>query len=205
MRADRGVIEGMNRLMGCTAPPLSAEPVTLPPAMHYSIYSTRPPANANQPNPFRPNPASVVGTNDAAVTGVAHGLDALDVTPLLEEPLVVVFSRWSENPAAALAEAIAEAEGGVSTDSAVAALERAQSERDVYLILDQIEEYFLYHADDAGTGSFAEALPALLSAPHRVNVLVALREDSLAKLDRFTGRIPGLFGNTLRLDPLSPY
>ena len=31
---------------------------------------------------------------------------------------------------------------------------------------------------------------------------MALREDSLAKLDRFTGRIPGLFGNTLRLDRL---
>ena len=30
MRADRGVIVGMNRLMGFTAPPLSAEPVTMP-------------------------------------------------------------------------------------------------------------------------------------------------------------------------------
>jgi WD40 repeat protein len=33
-------------------------------------------------------------------------------------------------------------------------------------------------------------------------VLVSLREDSLARLDRFTGRIPGLFSNTLRLDRL---
>ena len=72
----------------------------------------------------------------------------------------------------------------------------------MYLVLDQAEEYFLYHADDSGPGSFAEALPALLSAPYRVNVLVSLREDSLAKLDRFTGRIPGLFANTLRLDRL---
>ncbi len=63
-------------------------------------------------------------------------------------------------------------------------------------MLDQAEEYFLYHADDGGIGSFAEALPALLAAPRRVNVLVSLREDSLAKLDRFTGRIPGLFANT---------
>ena len=50
--------------------------------------------------------------------------------------------------------------------------------------------------------SFAEALPAVLSAPLRVNVLISLREDSLAKLDRFTGRISGLFANTLRLDRL---
>jgi WD40 repeat protein len=141
---------------------------------------------------------SGVGKSSLLRAAVARSLRELP-----EEPLVVVFSRWNENPAAALAEAVSEAEGGGdSNGSAVAALERAQSERDVYLILDQIEEYFLYHADDAGAGSFAEALPALLSAPHRVNVLVALREDSLAKLDRFTGRIPGLFGNTLRLDRL---
>ncbi len=42
----------------------------------------------------------------------------------------------------------------------------------------------------------------MLAAPLRINVLVSLREDSLAKLDRFTGRIPGLFANTLRLDRL---
>ena len=42
----------------------------------------------------------------------------------------------------------------------------------------------------------------MLASPLRVNVLVSLREDSLAKLDRFTGRIPGLFANTLRLDRL---
>ena len=69
-------------------------------------------------------------------------------------------------------------------------------------MLDQAEEYFLYHADDSGPGSFAEALPTVLATPLRVNVLVSLREDSLAKLDRFTGRIPGLFANTLRLDRL---
>jgi len=140
---------------------------------------------------------SGVGKSSLLRAAVARSLRALP-----EEPLVVVFSRWSENPAAALAEAIAEAEGGASNGSPVDVLERAQSGRDVYLVLDQTEEYFLYHADDGGPGSFAEALPAVLTAPYRVNVLVSLREDSLAKLDRFTGRIPGLFGNTLRLDRL---
>ena len=91
---------------------------------------------------------------------------------------------------------------GTAATSPLAALEHAQAGQDVYLVLDQAEEYFLYHADDAGPGSFAEALPGVLAAPLRVNVLVSLREDSLAKLDRFTGRIPGLFANTLRLDRL---
>ncbi len=139
---------------------------------------------------------SGVGKSSLLRASVARSLRELP-----EEPLVVVFSRWSEDPEAALAEAVA-AYGGGRNGSAVAALEHAQSERDVYLVLDQAEEYFLYHADESGPGTFAEALPSVLAAPLRVNVLVSLREDSLAKLDRFTGRIPGLFANTLRLDRL---
>jgi WD40 repeat protein len=140
---------------------------------------------------------SGVGKSSLLRAAVARSLRELP-----EEPLVVVFSSWSEDPSVALAEAVAEADGGAPDGSAAAALETVQQRRDVYLVLDQAEEYFLYHADDGGPGSFAETLPALLAAPLRINVLVSLREDSLAKLDRFTGRIAGLFSNTLRLDRL---
>ncbi len=140
---------------------------------------------------------SGVGKSSLLRAAVARSLRSLP-----EEPLVVVFSRWSEDPASALVEAIGEVAGTGADGAPLDALERAQSDRDVYLVLDQAEEYFLYHADDRGPGSFAEALPAVLATPYRINVLVSLREDSLAKLDRFTGRIPGLFANTLRLDRL---
>jgi Novel STAND NTPase 1/WD domain, G-beta repeat len=140
---------------------------------------------------------SGVGKSSLLSAAVARSMRRLP-----EQPLVVVFSRWSDDPAASLAEAVAEAEGSARDGSALEVLERAQAARDVYVILDQAEEYFLYHADDTGPGSFAETLPTLLSGPNRVNVLISLREDSLAKLDRFTGHIPGLFGNTLRLDRL---
>jgi WD40 repeat protein len=140
---------------------------------------------------------SGVGKSSLLRAAVARSLRALP-----EEPLVVVFSRWSHDPGSALAEAVSNADGAERNGSAFRTLEHAQTQRDVYLILDQAEEYFLYHADDAGPESFAETLPAVLSGLYRVNVLVSLREDSLAKLDRFTGRIPGLFANTLRLDRL---
>ena len=140
---------------------------------------------------------SGVGKSSLLRAAVARSLRELP-----EEPLVIVFSRWSDDPATALAEAVGEASGSDPNGSPFEALERAQSGRDVYVVLDQAEEYFLYHADDSGPGSFAETLPAVLAGPYRVNVLVSLREDSLAKLDRFTGRIPGLFSNTLRLDRL---
>lgn len=140
---------------------------------------------------------SGVGKSSLLSAAVARSMRELP-----ERPLVVVFSRWSDEPIAALADAVAEAEGSVRNGSALEVLERVQAKRDVYVILDQAEEYFLYHADDAGPGSFAETLPALLSGRNRVNVLISLREDSLAKLDRFTGHIPSVFGNTLRLDRL---
>jgi WD40 repeat protein len=141
------------------------------------------------------------GPSGVGKSSLLHAAVARSLRALPEEPLVVVFSSWSDDPNAALADAVREAAGQSTNGSAFAALEHAQAERDVYLVLDQAEEYFLYHADDGGADSFAEALPAVLG-PLRVNVLISLREDSLAKLDRFTGRIPSLFANTLRLDRL---
>ena len=83
---------------------------------------------------------------------------------------------------------------------------REQSERtdsDLLLVLDQFEEYFLYHPDEAGPGSFAHELVAVLTTPDlRVNVLLALREDALARLDRFKGQIPFLLDNRLSIGHL---
>ena len=67
------------------------------------------------------------------------------------------------------------------------------------MILDQAEEYFTYHGD---AGGFERALAELVNRPLRVNVLLSLREDTLARLDRLKGRIPNLFANVLRLDRL---
>ena len=140
---------------------------------------------------------SGVGKSSLLRASVARSLRELP-----EAPLVVVFSSWSDDPAAALAQAVAEAVGDSSAASLEIAIAHAQRERDVYLILDQVEEYFLYQPGDEPDEPFARALPSLLAGPSRVNALVSLREDALAKLDRFAGRIPGLFGNTLRLDRL---
>ena len=68
------------------------------------------------------------------------------------------------------------------------------------IILDQFEEYFLYHPlEDEFTVQFSRAVTQP-GVP--VSFLISIREDSLAKLDRFEGRIPILFDNYLRLDHL---
>ena len=65
-------------------------------------------------------------------------------------------------------------------------------------MLDQAEEYFTHR----GTRTVRQVLAALVEGPLRVNVLLALREDTLASLDRLKAAIPSLFGNVLRLDRL---
>ncbi len=74
----------------------------------------------------------------------------------------------------------------------------------LYLILDQFEEYLLYHPADHGREGLTTELGRILSARDLpVNVLLSIREDSLAGLDRFKGQVPHLFGNYLRLAHLS--
>jgi WD40 repeat protein len=160
---------------------------------------------------------SGVGKSSVLLAGVAHRLGEELKQNLAErgEPdfAVVVLRSWRDDPAAQLAEAarvaVTEAVGdssglpekGKLTDVLEACVERLNG--DVLVILDQFEEYFLYHPDEDGEGTFAVEFPrAVNSRELRVNFLVSMREDALAKLDRFKGRIPSLFENRLRVDHL---
>jgi hypothetical protein len=83
-------------------------------------------------------------------------------------------------------------------------LECAQVVRgSVFLIFDQFEEYFLYHAPTAAEHGFDAELARLVNRRDiDAHVMLSLREDGLSKLDRFQGRIPNLLSNMLRLDHL---
>jgi WD40 repeat protein len=125
------------------------------------------------------------------------------VTPALRripDAAVVFYSSWAGDPRG-LGEAIDSAVGIESSGSLTERLTGASQAvgGDVYTILDQFEEYFLYHERD----EFADELAAAICEPGlRANFLLGLREDALAKLDAFKGRIPNLFANYLRLDHL---
>jgi hypothetical protein len=74
------------------------------------------------------------------------------------------------------------------------------SDRRLMVILDQFEEYSLYHPED---DLFAAQFPqAIVPGTRTVSFLVSLREDALAKLDRFKGRIPTLWDSYRRIDHL---
>jgi WD40 repeat protein len=122
---------------------------------------------------------SGVGKSSLLNAGVARRL--------LDEPeghRLLVIRSWVEDRADELRVAV----GGAAAGSYL------------YVILDQFEEFFLYHDVD---GPFGRTLAELLADRGRqVNVLLSLREDALAQLDAFKGRIANLYANSLRLDHL---
>lgn len=134
------------------------------------------------------------------------------------EVVVVVFSNWRDDPIVGLSFAVHDAVKQTLTtmsqtdDDAPVRNEFVENlaawtkrfNGELLIILDQFEEYFMYHAQEDGERTFAVEFPrAVNRAGLRVNFLVSLREDALSKLDRFKGRIPNLFDNYLRIGHLS--
>jgi WD40 repeat protein len=134
---------------------------------------------------------SGVGKSSVLRAGVAHRLRKEgDVE-------VVVFTTWTGDPVAGLIQAVG-GTGDSLPDTLADAADRAGG--DIYLILDQFEECFLYHRRG---GRFAQQLAELVRRPGlRVHVLIGIREDSLARLDVLKAAIPNLLGNRLRLERL---
>jgi WD40 repeat protein len=126
---------------------------------------------------------------------------------------VSIFGAWRDAPLLGLTSAVA-ASVVQATGEPVAPWTPGTALRETFaawlgpvttllIVLDQFEEHFLYHPFDDGPGTFAGEFVEVVDDPSlRVNFLLSLREDGLAKLDRFQGRVPGLFDNYLRIDHL---
>jgi WD40 repeat protein len=140
--------------------------------------------------------ASGVGKTSLLAAGVARELRMLP-----ERPVVVVHSGWSDPAAPALAAAIADA-AGVERAPLGETIEVAGAlHGELYLLLDQVEQYFVYHGTDTSLGDALAELVGRSELP--VHVLIGIREDALARLDAFKGSVAGLLANRLRLEPLT--
>lgn len=139
--------------------------------------------------------ASGVGKSSLLRAGVAQALRARG------EAIVAVHSTWIERPVDALVESIRAAAPPLGPTAGLADTAAAAARHgDVVLLLDQLEEYFMYHgADGALLGGLHELLRR---SGLRVSVLLSVRDDALAQLDAFSGRLPETFGNILRLEPI---
>ena len=161
---------------------------------------------------------SGVGKSSVLRAGVAYHLRQLARQNLnlhgRPEFALIVFNSWRDDPIIGLQQRIREsvaqlfnleADSSLPSPNLAPTLEQwtERVDGDLLIILDQFEEYFLYHAQEDGEGTFAVEFPRAVTQPGlRVNFLVCLREDALAKLDRFKGRIPELFDNYLRVEHL---
>ena len=125
----------------------------------------------------------------------------------------LLFDDWSDDPVGLLKEGIAEAAvtfgaGAIDTSGGLVetleAASMATGRASILIILDQFEEYFLYHHDEEGPGTFASEFPRAVNTiglPARF--LLAIREDTLAQLDKFKNDIPELFDSRGRVKPLN--
>jgi Novel STAND NTPase 1 len=159
---------------------------------------------------------SGVGKSSLLRAGVAARLaeEAEEDARLAGRPdfVPVVFSAWRDDPAGGLARAIGSALGrfgefdGSAPRAIGEAIEAAAALGSyVLVILDQFEEYFVYHprADD-GDAFAAQFTAALNTRGLQASFLISIREDALAKLDRFKAAFPRLFDGSLRIERLDP-
>jgi WD40 repeat protein len=161
---------------------------------------------------------SGVGKTSLLQAGVVHDLHEQVLARAAAQPeraplAICAFREWRDDPLPALAQAIhaavVEALGGDDLppwrpdEPLVDALRAwAKRVRTLLVVLDQFEDYFLYHPDGDGD-AFAAEFAQIVNEPNlRVNFLLSIREDAWAKLDRFEGHIPGLFANYVRVEHL---
>lgn len=128
---------------------------------------------------------------------------------------VVFFSSWASDPIEGLSKTILSAVQNCLAQKTIDPIPASRSLVDIIktwterygiellIILDQFEEYFLYHGDESGAGTFADEFPQAINDPNlRARFLLAMRDDALSKLDCFKGSIPTLFDNRLQIEHL---
>ena len=201
--------------------------VTLRPGEFCPYVGLRPFTVAEQPFFFgRRSETRVVAANlFAAPLTVFYGPSAVGKSSVLQagvipqlrrEPktAVLYFREWQHDDyvdrlKAACNDAIALVRGSpLAIDPALpldewieGAIEQFRGQ--LHILLDQFEEYLLYHPEGSSAGIDAELAAAINRRDIGARFLIGLREDGLAKLDRFRKRIPNLLGNALRLKRLS--
>jgi hypothetical protein len=161
---------------------------------------------------------SGAGKSSLLHAGVVPALRREARRPDVENPFAVaVVGSWHGDPARAVEAAAGTALQELAGDEALqppaatlAGTLRAWTDEAgaLLLVLDQFEEYFRHQPDDGGgaePAGFVAELARILDDPElAVHVLISIREDAWAKLDRLEGRVPSLFADSLRVDHLDP-
>ena len=119
---------------------------------------------------------------------------------------LLYFRRWHpgfERRLFAAAAAKLDAPRTASFASAIAGWARDQERSPpVILVLDQFEEFLLYHPKPIRTVFVQELARVVANTAIEARVLITLREDALASLDTLRAVIPGVLSSPVQLRPL---
>jgi hypothetical protein len=131
--------------------------------------------------------SSGVGKSSVLQAGVLPRLRKLH-----ENVAVTYFRSWQDNK---------EVEALLAR---IAALSDPTSQKTEFLLLDQFEEFLLYHGENGFGTKVDSALAYLVNRDDlQSKLLIGIREDSLSALDNRLGiRIPGLLLNMLQVEHL---
>lgn len=165
--------------------------------------------------------ASGVGKSSVLRAGVEHHLKQLAKQNIerLGNPryVIIVFNEWRESDPmrsllAKVKEAVERTLSGTEIEPVASSLSFTEAldewtkrvRGQLLIILDQFEEYFLYHQNEDGEGTFAREFPRAVNNPSlAANFLVSFRDDAMSKMDFFKVRVPKLYGNYLRIEHLN--
>jgi hypothetical protein len=141
---------------------------------------------------------SGVGKSSLINARLPHALN--DIEP---DWLVIPFYEWQPGCLTRLEQTIEKATGVTITDGLARTLLgfAGRSGRPVLLVLDQFEEYFLYHPQ--GLNALDAELAKLINRRvSQVRILFSLRSDGLFLLDQLRMRIPHIFGSMMSIEAL---
>ena len=150
----------------------------------------------------------VYGPSGAGKSSLLNATLLDELAKIEPDWIPAMFSAWQPGFEGGLLVTLADALGlsptQLSLDRAAQALNEAarNSASPIILVLDQFEEYFLYHG--AGAPQFEAMLAQLANRrSSAVHVVLSLRSDRLFLLDRLRRRIPHILQNLFLVDPLN--
>jgi CHASE2 domain-containing sensor protein len=162
-------------------------------------------------------PSRLAALSGAAESGIVTAPTRIIASPRVaasRRRAVCYVSEWHGDPRGAILKAVID-EAKRLTDGDWPSIEdeapldevlkdcSEQLDAQILLILDQFEQYFLYHPPTQAAEFDRELANAIMWPDLRMRCLISLRQDALVELDRFKGAIPNLFDNRLRLQGLT--
>jgi hypothetical protein len=160
--------------------------------------------------------ASGVGKSSVLHAGIVYQLRKLADETLRKgrkpEICPIAFNNWSNDPVTGLQNAVQEAVARIFPDAQLSPPAQTLSltlehwaddlDCDLFIVLDQFEEYLINYAHQGAVDFAREFARAVNNRVLRASFLISMREDSLGKLELLQRFMPNVFEHQVPVPPL---